>query len=462
MNLVILDGAAGGDAVSRTLFGLGERMGAEVTHFALSSLRLAPCLGDFECWTRTPGLCRTDDMAQDIAAAVHRADLVVFLSPITFGGYSAHLKKAVDRLIGLMHPFFHERDGLTRHLPRYDRHPPILFIGIAEDEDDEAIAIFHELARGNAINLLAPSFLCRAVSTKKSGWADELENSLRGALNGTLAETPRPAAASGALAAACAGDPAEAGPAAPLRSAVVLVGSARPKGTSTSESLSHELASRLEHGGTATAMLHASRFIKAGRQAEQALEAMLAAELLVIAAPLYVDGLPYLVTSALEQLAARMSGQAHGLRRLAGIVNCGYPEAVHNRIAMRMLRHFAHRNGLAWAGGLALGGGEMIHGRSLGSLRFVLPAPRRALRLAAPALAAGAAVPDAAIRLMAKPLLPARLYRWLAGLRWILEGRSNRIGIGGLGDRPWDRPAERVVPPVRGPQPSPGAMRSPQ
>lgn len=446
MKLVILDGCNDDPTVSHYIREFGKRLGAAVTHFPLSDLRLAPCLGDFECWIKTPGLCRTRDVAQDIAGAIHHTDLVVFLSPITFGGYSSALKKAVDRLIGLVQPFFHDRDGLTRHVPRYEHYAPILFVGLTDGKDEEAVEIFYELALGNAINLIAPFFLAQVISPDIPGWQKDLERSLLGVLSNKSSARPLAVVAADALEQACLGDQPDETQASKAETAVVLVGSARPKGTSTSESLARELIANLQATGTVITLVYASQFIKAGRATEQALDAILGSDLLVISAPLYVDGLPYLVTSALEQLSRRMAQQTHALRRVAGILNCGYPEATHNRIAMRMLRNFAYRNNLAWAGGLALGGGEIIHGRAMAALRFVLPAPARALRLAALALAAGASIPPEAIHLMAKPLVSARLFRWMAKLRWILQARARRVGMKHLAARPWDHSASKITP----------------
>ena len=80
---------------------LARRRGAAVTRYELATLHLAPCLGDFDCWLKTPGLCRTQDALQAIARSVHDADLLVYATPLTFGGYGSVLKLAVDRLIGL-------------------------------------------------------------------------------------------------------------------------------------------------------------------------------------------------------------------------------------------------------------------------------------------------------------------------------------------------------------------------
>lgn len=433
MDIVILDGSAANHPVSQQLRQLAAARGLSVSHFSLAGINLAPCTGDFECWTRTPGVCRTRDEAQEILRAVREAALVVFLSPVVFGGYSGDLKKAVDRLLGLIHPFFNERDGLTRHRPRYPDYPPMLFLGISDRADDETSATFREYAGGNAINLLASRYVCRIVSPQAERWREELAAALDCALAADAGDAfPKPAA--DVLDAVCRAD---AGPptAAPA-TAAILIGSARPKGSSTSESLARGLAEALEQAGTRCTLVHVQAFIKPGAAADRALATMLAADLLVVSAPLYVDGLPYLATRALERLGRQLTGAAGAPRRLVGILNCGYPEAVHNRSALRQLRHFAAQHGLAWAGGLALGGGEMIHGRPLDDHALLLRRPIRALRLAGTALGAGLPVPGLAIRLMARPLVPAGLFRRLAAIRWIKEAHDNHLPRKALDLRP--------------------------
>lgn len=436
MNLVILDGSDSNCDASRYLVALATNMGAQVTRYPLAELRVAPCTGDFDCWIKTPGMCRTRDEAQSIARAMHHADLAIFLTPVVFGGYSAELKKALDRLISLAHPYFNERDGLTRHEARYDRYVPLLFLGLTEQVDNESADIFREMAAGNAINLMAPTFHTQLIAVDAPDWQQTLENTLRTALGGGSGQAFPASPKEEVLYQACGADTfAEDDRAAP-RSAAIFIGSARPKGTSTSESLARQLIDGLEADGVRTTLVYASQFIKPGRAATEALEAMLAAELLVVSSPIYVDGLPALATRALQQLAERLADGPHPLRKIVGLLNCGYPEAIHNRITMRLLRTFARQNGLLWAGGLALGGGEIIHGRPLASARLMARAPIRALDQAAQALATGHPIPPEAIRLMARPLISSRLFRWIARLRWITQALPNGIGWWKLGARP--------------------------
>lgn len=437
MNLVILDGTTGEVQVSRLLELLTAREDTRVTHFALADIVLAPCAGDFECWVKTPGLCRTQDQAQDIARAMRDAELVVFLSPLVFGGYSSTLKKAVDRLIALIDPFFHERDGLTRHLPRYDVYPPLLCIGLADRPSDEASSTFAALAAGNAVNLLAPSFRSLLISPSEVGWEQAVAEAIAVGLSGAPGDR-QPISPHDALARVCAPDTLGSDPT-PPRTATVLIGSARPKGTSTSESLARGLIGGLELAGVKTTLVHAIGFVKDGRLADSALAAMLDSELLIVASPLYVDALPSLATRALERLSERLRSQPHRLRSVVGLLNCGFPEATHNRTALRMLRSFAHEAGLAWAGGLAMGAGEILHGMPLAKAPLRMRAQIRALELAAGDLAAGHGISRQASDAMARPLLPAFLFRWLAPIRWVLQAGTHGVSWRKLHARPFDK-----------------------
>lgn len=133
----------------------GRRWEADV--FPLRDMRIRHCVGDFGCWVRTPGVCLIDDGARELARAFIRSHLVVFLTPITFGGYSSELKKALDRLIGLISPHFIQIDGEVHHKPRYQRYPRLMAVGLLPQADEESETIFRTLVRRNAINMHVPA-----------------------------------------------------------------------------------------------------------------------------------------------------------------------------------------------------------------------------------------------------------------------------------------------------------------
>ena len=83
-------------------------------------------------------------------------DLLVFLTHVTFGGYSSELKKAVDRLIPLLSPFFVKIGREIHHRPRYPRYPPILGVGLLPVPDQEKEKIFRTLVERNAVNYHSP------------------------------------------------------------------------------------------------------------------------------------------------------------------------------------------------------------------------------------------------------------------------------------------------------------------
>ncbi|MEJ2218474.1 MAG: NAD(P)H-dependent oxidoreductase [Gemmatimonadota bacterium] len=163
----ILNGALAGDTeLDRLHDELSDAltaMGHVVQSFQLRDIPLAYCRGCFECWTRTPGICHTKDDGPTIAEAIIGSDITAWLSTVTFGGYASELKKAVDRINGLVSPFFTRRRGRVRHRRRYDRYPFLLVFGVLPEPDPEQERIFRALAECNAINLHAPGHAVEIV-----------------------------------------------------------------------------------------------------------------------------------------------------------------------------------------------------------------------------------------------------------------------------------------------------------
>jgi multimeric flavodoxin WrbA len=172
MRALVLNGALAGDD------GLGpieEALGASLTARGWLVERVRPrdvfiayCQGCFNCWVKTPGVCGTKDRAGAVTRELARSNLVVLLSPITFGGYSSELKKVLDRSIGIMSPFFTRRDGEVHHQARYTSYPALLAVGVTEDRDPEEGRIFARLVQRNALNFHAPAHGVSIVSRDDS------------------------------------------------------------------------------------------------------------------------------------------------------------------------------------------------------------------------------------------------------------------------------------------------------
>lgn len=221
---------------------------------------------------------------------------------------------------------------------------------------------------------------------------------------------------------------------------LLLVGSAK-QSRSTSESLGTCLVERLRDRGFEPRVLFLHKSLRADESREELLSEIDGADLLVLAFPLYVDALPYLVTKTLELAADRRAGKPPGRKRqwMACIVNSGFPEAHQNDTAVGICRLFARKAGFEWAGGLALGGGGMIDGRPLQALGGRVRNVIRSLDLAAAALAEGKPAPQEAIELMGKPGAPAWMYMLIGGIGWWLRARKQ-----GVARKLLDRPYENV------------------
>jgi len=205
--------------------------------------------------------------------------------------------------------------------------------------------------------------------------------------------------------------------------ALLLVGSPK-SGASASSSLGTYLLEELEKRGLQTETVGLVKALRAEEATEALHTAVAAADLVVLSFPLYVDSLPAPVIRALELIAARradLPAAAGDKPAFVAICQCGFPEAEHNEVALEMCRNFAPAAGFAWAGGLGMGAGGTTGGRPLREIRGRMRAAVRALDLSAAELAAGRPLPDEAVRLMAKPAIPAFAYRFIANRQWRSE-----------------------------------------
>lgn len=96
------------------LDGLREA-GAEVELFYTKKLKINPCLGCFNCWLKTPGVCAQKDDMDMLRPKLGEADVWVLATPLYVDGMSGPMKNLLDRFIPLLQPFFELRDGHIRH-----------------------------------------------------------------------------------------------------------------------------------------------------------------------------------------------------------------------------------------------------------------------------------------------------------------------------------------------------------
>ncbi len=94
--------------------------GADVELFNTRELRINPCLGEFNCWVKTPGRCFQKDDMQMLDPKMRNADIIVFATPVYCDGITGPMKNLLDRTVPRVYPFFELRDGHCRHPLRED------------------------------------------------------------------------------------------------------------------------------------------------------------------------------------------------------------------------------------------------------------------------------------------------------------------------------------------------------
>jgi multimeric flavodoxin WrbA len=132
--------------------------GWECESLLLHRFKVGTCIGCFKCWDTTPGICFQDDQGREITKKAINCDLLVFLTPLTWGGYSSELKKAIERMLGLLHPSFVKIKDSYRHKKRYETYPSVLGIAVAQGErDSECEQIFKTLIARHSLNWHTPA-----------------------------------------------------------------------------------------------------------------------------------------------------------------------------------------------------------------------------------------------------------------------------------------------------------------
>ena len=225
------------------------------------------------------------------------------------------------------------------------------------------------------------------------------------------------------------------------RRALLLVGSPRCE-KSNSEAIAAYLMEQLRKRGIAWNRAYAYRLTCAAEGREKLLNDVDAADILVLASPLYIDSIPSFTIKAMELIDEhRRSTKSPKQQKLFVIINNGFPEPAQNQTALAIYRRFALESGIEWAGGAGVGWGAAIDGRPLDTMGGMVRNLKKGLELAAAALAGNTQVPNKAEELMSKPFMPLFLAKLMisvaGGVAWNSQARKN-----GVKKRMYDRPYE--------------------
>ncbi len=437
--ILTIRSSLGGNRIESQVLETLRHEGVDYRFHDLTDERYAPCDGCFECWFSTPGLCKSKDGSNALMRDIIRSDAILFLAKPRFGAWDAYAKAALDKALGLLSPFFIEINGETRHRKRYEHYPQwAVLASVPEDCPEDEIQAFRMLVDRNTFN--AQTKLPWIEFVHDTVAADRLENLVTDAL---LYISRPDVSARHALIDPLPPRPDTTGPELSMRRAILLIGSAKPRGTSASEALGDALIRRLRSRHWRCEKYFMLRMTKLGRQGSPKLvTAVQNASLLVIACPVYYNSLPALILKGLTDLADSLP-RGTALPAVLPIIQCGFPESTHTRLAVGIIARATSAAGFPWAGHLALGEGAMMgNGVDLETDRRFRTLCKLFDQVAA-TLDQGRSVPAALTASLAKPLVSPRLYRWIAQVRWVMSALRRHV----FSDL-WQRPFENEGTPT--------------
>ena len=137
MKILIINGSPRGEKSNTMLMtkafveGITSATEAEVETVTLKSMRIEPCLGCFNCWSKTPGRCVIKDDVRSITLKMFASDVVIYSFPLFYYSVPSKLKAMIERQLPSVAPFMEgQKDYLVNggHPPRFDAHYKTILI----------------------------------------------------------------------------------------------------------------------------------------------------------------------------------------------------------------------------------------------------------------------------------------------------------------------------------------------
>ena len=124
------------------------------------------CVGCFSCWTKHPKKCAINDSFSNLTDYIKKSDELILISKNRYGCYSSEVKRALERCIGYVLPYFCIRNNEIHHCSRYDKQIKMTsyFYGEMDEEDKENAK---NLLRANAVNLNAGDYEIKYIKNIK-------------------------------------------------------------------------------------------------------------------------------------------------------------------------------------------------------------------------------------------------------------------------------------------------------
>lgn len=135
MKILLINGSlkehTGGQLATQELSNMLIKKGHFCTISTLNALSLKPCISCDSCQMKKPGICVIKDDLNGLLKQYMSSDLVIIITPITFGTCNTLTKTFLDRTQPLYMPYQKLSSNLMA--PRYTKYPNVHFIGLTSE-----------------------------------------------------------------------------------------------------------------------------------------------------------------------------------------------------------------------------------------------------------------------------------------------------------------------------------------
>lgn len=145
---------------------------------------------------------------------------------------------------------------------------------------------------------------------------------------------------------------------------------------------------------------------------------------IVLAFPLYVDGIPSQLLNCLYQMETYFKSNPNPDIKVYTLINCGFYEGSQASLALEMVRNWCQKAGIRWGQGIGIGGGGMLSSVS-GTLGG--QGPNKDLGIALNSLTKNISASSSDDNIFTSPNIPRFVYKVGGDFGWNQQIKSNGL-----------------------------------
>lgn len=123
----------------------------EAEYISLENVQIKPCVNCGGCTYKTYGKCVVRDDGDWIYPKIIRTDILIFVTPITFGSYSSKVKRVMDKFGVFMDRHYYMVNGELAKGGAVGKQFKYFAVGVRGKSDLEEASAFKTLFRENLI-----------------------------------------------------------------------------------------------------------------------------------------------------------------------------------------------------------------------------------------------------------------------------------------------------------------------